>query len=387
MSVDWNLAAVVVAIVALSLTPIGLVLFRKVVSILLSKLRPSLGLCEKLEWSDLVDGILHTCTLPEQNCAHHETISIMEFFSWKKDRRLVKKPGQLYLTTSYLRTDTKTLRGFLSLLHREELGLMFEEVGTVMTASVTLDLASKSEYNRHYDPQYRIQVSKKEMDLLFQGYPPWYQDPLSLANRGQVPHPIQGSRDIFRGGWIVAVGLSRTLPISFEFLGPKKAGEAPEYAFRALERITHRLKNLSQLFGGRRIELATELVDDARSYVQESAAPSSLWMYFERSAFTGGFGSRWHQDTRREFAQTLTNNDCILAMQIFNQYEDLSESQKLSLEPILTLVLRAMLVGVYQVATEFHEYKKWERRKDQLPPELLTDRSVYLYRELRSHND
>jgi hypothetical protein len=387
MPVDWNLAAVAVAIVALLLTPTGVILSRKVISILQSKFRPKTGLYERFEWFDLDDHILHTCTIPDQNCAHHETMSIMEFFSWKKDRKLVKKPSLLHLKTSYIRTDTKTLRAFVSLLHRDELRLVFEEVGTLLTASVTLDPASKLQYLRTGSSFFRIQVSKKEMDLVSQGYSPWYQDPLSLANGSRVPHPIQENADMYRGGWIVAIGLSPTPPITFAFLGLEGGEKMQKHVLRALERIKHRLKNLFQIFRDPKIETAIGLVNLARSVVKGSCSQSRFNEQSSRYSLKLGFEMYWYErDTQLGFAETLTDNDCILAMQIFNQYEDLSDSQKLSLEGILMSTIRATLLGVYQVAI-FDPLCGWEILQEKLPSDLLSDRRVYLYREHRNFDD
>lgn len=50
---------------------------------------------------------------------------------------------------------------------------------------------------------------KSEMGRYLEGYPPFYKNTFLLPSGTAVLYPIQDYRDIERGGWVIAAGLSR----------------------------------------------------------------------------------------------------------------------------------------------------------------------------------
>jgi hypothetical protein len=220
----------------------------------------------------------------------------------------------------------------------------------------------------------RIQVTKMEMDCILKGYPPWYQDPLSLSNGHSVPHPIQDGSDVYRGGWIVAVGLSSTRPTALAFMETRKMDGLRNYVAvgRAFDRVLHSMTNLGKSFREPRVRIAQELVLSA--YASERMAPSAFRDLFRRSLLTEDFGPGWFECT--DFAQNLTNDQSKLIMQVFNQYEELSDDQIQGLDGILKTALRAALVGTYKVVTTILYDRTTHFR---MLPELMQDRHIYVF--------
>ena len=62
----------------------------------------------------------------------------------------------------------------------------------------------------------------------------------------------------------------------------------------------------------------------------------------------------WVNDKVKDYASCLSNEQCMMAIEVFNRYEDqLSTEVVEALEPILLVVLRAVVVGCYQVMVYF----------------------------------
>ena len=118
-------------------------------------IRPSKSRCERLEWIDIPDGLLHECTLPTENCTHvmastkqSWNATLGTFFTRIRRATYVSKPRQLNFRTDYLRTDSKTLKVMLAIIadpyrhrfwHRSEKDLLrvkFEDVGGILTAVI-----------------------------------------------------------------------------------------------------------------------------------------------------------------------------------------------------------------------------------------------------------
>jgi hypothetical protein len=52
-----------------------------------------------------------------------------------------------------------------------------------------------------------LRRTKSEIEMILQGYPPFYLESLCLPDATQVPNPLPSFRDTKRGGWIVGIGL------------------------------------------------------------------------------------------------------------------------------------------------------------------------------------
>jgi hypothetical protein len=132
-SPDWNLAQVLLGVFAVVATGVAAAptinfLAATIKSLTLAvrrKLRPLEFRCERLEWIDIPDGILHECTVPKENCQHvvsplqegeqNRVPIISAFFKWLKRGNFVPKPKDLDLSTRYIRTDPVVLKGVIFL--------------------------------------------------------------------------------------------------------------------------------------------------------------------------------------------------------------------------------------------------------------------------------
>src|SRR5271156_141202 len=198
MADDWGLATIVVALCAITLilSTVSLNFIASIISAVLSAAWPPLAKCERFEWLHIPDGPLHKCPFPPQFCNHLGPTpdgtrswerAITNFFAIRRGN-FVRKPKQLSFSTTYIRTDTKTLKVFLSLLNVREnfvafnmgeapFRVVFKQVEGLMTAYIQIQRPLPT----HISSTYRLDVTKREMELILQGYPPWYQNPLSLA--------------------------------------------------------------------------------------------------------------------------------------------------------------------------------------------------------------
>jgi hypothetical protein len=128
------LATIIVAIIAIALTlsPTSIGFISKTFSTILRAVWPSLGYCKALGWDNIPNGLLHECTVPQANCEHLGAPDSKQswgsvvggFFTFIKRDTVVRKPRQLDLHTTYIRTDKKTLRVLLSLLGERDIRLV-----------------------------------------------------------------------------------------------------------------------------------------------------------------------------------------------------------------------------------------------------------------------
>ena len=391
MADGLGFASLVVAVcaIAFTLSPVSLNFIVGVFSTVLCAIHPPLGTCERLEWQDIPDGPLHTCSLP-QSCDHIGTAemtpswerTIATFFRMRR-RNFVRKPKQLSLSTTYIRTDTKTLKVFLALLNRstgfdateEPFRVVFKDVDGILTAYIQVLRPPIV----HISSTYRLDVTKREMELILQGYPPWYQNPLRLPGGRAVPHPIRDQSDLSRGGWIVAVGASPTLPVPVDFMDRKE--NVVVIVDQALDRVIHCLENLRDAFPEEeRVSVARTLVAKVRSENSRfGCSRSRMVNLFKKANFNYHYLS--------DITSGLTSQQINISMAVFNQYERLTSEQKVELEPVLETALRVAMLGVYRVVVHLNSF---EARTDRLritSPHLERDGFVYVRERWTSLED
>jgi hypothetical protein len=388
---DWNLAQVLLGVFAvvatISAAPPTINFLRAVVkSIALTvhrKLRPYEFVCERLEWIDIPEGVLHECTVPKENCQHvvsplqegeqNRVPIIFAFFKWLKRGNFVKKPKDLDLGTRYIRKDPIVLKAVIFLFrslaggeyYRSAVSIVIEDIGSTTTGYITPGPLG----TRFHSIQYRIEVTKKELGHILEGYPPWYSEYLMLANGNSIPHPIQSVEDVARGGWIVAVGLSSIRPIEQECLkraSPSNQSYRPTLT-RSFRRVSNGLRNTQKAFPanslvGEVLILVGVMTPDetggesTRSEVYSMIRRSKLTEVFLGDGKSDSWSPSWVYDKQNDYASGLSNQQCMMAIEIFNRYEyQLSAEVSEALEPILLVVLRAVMVGCYQVMDYFED--------------------------------
>jgi hypothetical protein len=239
-SPNWNLAQVLLGALAVVATiavapPMINFLAATIKSLALGLrriLRPYEFVCERLEWIDVPEGLIHACTIPKENCQHadpplqhkdrNQEPIVFLFFKWPKRGNFVRKPKDLDLGTRYIRTDPIVLKAICFLFsrlaeskyHESGARIVIEDVGSTTTGYITPGPLERE----LYFISNRIELTKKELEHILDGYPPWYSESLILANGNSIPHPIKSMEDVARGGWIIAVGLSPTLPTEQKLL-------------------------------------------------------------------------------------------------------------------------------------------------------------------------
>ena len=78
MKPRWDIAAVaiavavVIAVIPLTMSPLTARLITLVFSLIIRKIWPATAQCERLEWVDIPDGILHECKIPIDNCMNFQ---------------------------------------------------------------------------------------------------------------------------------------------------------------------------------------------------------------------------------------------------------------------------------------------------------------------------
>jgi hypothetical protein len=171
--------------------------------------------------------------------------------------------------------------------------------------------------------------------------------------------------DIARSGWIVAVGLSSTRPTNRQCLRP---GLPSEMSYRpaltiVFRRVSHGLRNTQKAFPtNSMVEEALRLVH----IIEKGYMNSKHYYMIIHSKFSDVFsedGQRgsWVDDEVKDYASGLSNEQCMTAIAVFSSYEDqLSEEVVVALEPILLVVLRAVMVGCYQVVQYFDTWEHFE---------------------------
>ena len=217
--VAWDMFAALVALAAvpLMLSSSATWFFKAIIFRLARLIWPPSARCERLEWQDIPNGVLRDDLTGQPIFIEHEsgdnclssTIGLVFKHAWISAARRdqwVPKPKELDIRRKYVRVDIKTLQAYVLLVHvvgaedyYDEPTVHFQEVGKILTAHLTASEAALSPSS----------VSKQDLELFLQGYPPLYKTFIKLPDDSTVQGPIRSVADITRGGWIVAVGLIR----------------------------------------------------------------------------------------------------------------------------------------------------------------------------------
>jgi hypothetical protein len=390
MEPRWDIAAVVVAVIAvpLAMSPAATLLLSSLFCTFIRTVWPAKARCERLEWIDIPDGLLHECTIPPEHCEHIKAVSkkgswndtIATFFTLIRRGTFVKKPQQLDWYTDYVRTDYKTLMAMVLLLTdpggirfegKPNIYVVFKEVGSIWTAYIKASRIN-SQLLHH-----RLKVTKLEMEGFLRGYPPWYQQPLVLANGNTMNHPIKDLEDLSRGGWIVAIGLSQAQPIAHDIMD-RSNGKPSRPVINALLRIHHCLRNLMEALPEERIVREAEHLMCRCMAGRHIPRGSRLYSFFRTSLLSECFNSdRWFIDEPeiKRYASTLSDAQCVLIMRVFSQYDDPSNQDIEELQPVLEVAIRVAMTSVWKVLlnmSEYHESTVYEW------PEQIKSRAIYL---------
>lgn len=386
---DGPTLVVAIAAIALTLSPVSLNFIARLFATICRTIWPSLGQCEALGWDNIANGPLHRCKPSPNDCRHFDVpdsqqswdCTIGSFFTYMQRGTFVTKPRQLDLSTTYVRTDKKTLRVLLSLLGHEGIKIEFQDVDGITTAHIQ---GSEHSFPRR-QPPLGLDVTKREMELILRGYPPWYRDPLPLPDNRNVLHPIKEAGDVSKGGWVVALGFSRTNAATLDFLKYVEPVSTRSVYSRewvavnaALDRVVYCFNKLNQAFPEDTDVKKGKNLMESVSPIRLGPPLSGLFLEFENSGL-GPEDSDWFDSAGRptiDFTQGMTESQITTAMEVFNRSRQLTDDEINTLRPVLHNVVLAAAAGVYNVAEQFYCYSREEEHWPR--PKLEGDGPVYL---------
>ncbi|KAL8789984.1 MAG: hypothetical protein Q9213_000870 [Squamulea squamosa] len=181
----------------------------------------------------------------------------------------------------------------------------------------------------------RFDLTKRTIEGMLNGYPPWYREYLEVAHGPIVPHPIKSRDDIYRAGWVVAVGLSDVAPQPYTITECDFMGQP-------IRRILYKMRDEIQPHYPQDPTLKAAIA--AMEYMITMHTGSGLERYL-----TAGLRTDFGTDV----TAALSGSDCTFAMEVFNDVGPLSDPDKARLTPILQPVIDAAFRGSYIVVQEF----------------------------------
>lgn len=380
-------------------------LFKVLCSSLLRRLPLRANQCTQLLWEDIPEGILHDCSCPTPYVCEHkiqhtggkvrcweDLFSIAFSKGWANNDRIarrVPKPEALPLTEHFMHIDFTVLMAFIisTVGCNEDLGSLMWGLSTytrsdkfVLDAGGAQRLHLKArdqclvthlfaESCRPWTPDGDKNIrswSKIEIVNLLKGYPPFYSATIRLHNKTRVNFPITSVDGIRKGGWVLAVKLGKvTRPLPFYF-------ESQHTTSDALRKPT--------------FQLATEWVRDmvAQPFtltfpenVNVIAALNALNRLCQGQEYIGCALEK--SGLNEQAADSLTEEDAIKAMDIFNRPTHMLESERMTLEAdahhILVPLLSAAVFGVKEVL-QFE--KRCINLKERLPEDLVPSSQIYV---------
>jgi len=380
MAPDWGSVQVAIA---LAILPLVIVDFWKAVGVgarwIWLRIWKKNGQCEYLAWEHVAQQPshpIHTCTVLGsgifQVCAdqpHHTAggscwrRSFDKYFNTTKYRGIVKKPSHFPLRQSFLCVDKRCIEAFilLTLANADDSYFcvdhpMPRQEFNLLNLSITAEAHEESgevlvhvRFKNSEFPNPHRNLTPHEIDCLLRGYPPYYRQYLDCYNY-RIPSPIQSDADIYRGGWIIGVGLTseslrRPLPVLPVYVNAVQAalynGErTPPVFWRSLDRVLAIVKNnIKSLYEDERNVRNIQATIEALHYMIWTRTQSGVHAKLRNSDL-------WLLDKRD---RELSAEECITAMAIFNESPHMDDQRleklKEELTPILLDVLKAALRG------------------------------------------
>ncbi|KAI4241180.1 MAG: hypothetical protein L6R40_004716 [Gallowayella cf. fulva] len=361
--VNWEEAGGIAAVVSAMYLPF--VLSETAYSVLQASGRvlagyvwPAKSQCKRMCWDNIPDGRVHDCPTsvgpyynPNRTC-YCGARTLDDVFnkastSASNPSKLVSKPKQLALDRRYIYTDVMTLLAFTLCSENPPYfgSIRLDNVGDISVARL----------QETHEP--RPDLTKRTIEGLLNGFPPWYRENVEIAHGPVVPHPIRSRDDLYRAGWVVAVGLSNIKPHSF-------AITQCDFMGQPISRILNKLKD--QIRPHFLQDPAIEAAISAIEYMIRSRTGSGVERYLTADL---------HKGFVTGVTSALSGSACIFAMELFNDVGPLSGQDKDRLVPILKPVVDAAFRGSYIVIQKFKNGKDGFR----IPPRLEDlRRPVYL---------
>jgi hypothetical protein len=398
MGIDWNFAAVIVAVLAVSVAlAVGGITKTVKRTVQWIRLRnPAYSKCDTLLWENMPEpfperssySALHSCRFA-QLCGDHghksgvrcweSTMSTLFNNHWPLTRRslAVPKPDTFIendLEKSYLLTDYFFIMAFIFCTMRKDCGdwAILERPIDFLFGSVRIqvnrELSTPLFTVLHLEGTFQRSLTKKEVERLIMGYPPFYREKLQIRPGGSITvRPIRSEEDVPRGGWVIAAGFSNTKPVPV-YMDVRKHGKRTRAGvfWKSFERVKAILQGpISQAFPDN---------DDVQRIL------AGVTFMLEKETDSGGHSFLSESSISGLDLSTLSQDQYVTAIKIFNQPPRLSstdlEKLREELAPILGVTLKAAFLGVHNC---FVYMKNAGRELNVMLPEGLHSTSkVYL---------
>lgn len=185
--------------------------------------------CDSFEWKDIRDGPLHSCgptcrlqgeagpTDATKRC-WQRVLAKTYNISWGHQRVVaVRRPMSLGMDRRrFLQIDSKTLLTALLVNATSSFGdvARYDPLFIAIGDSTLQLRCQKNLLIGHLNnSQSRdFLLTKNECARILQGHPPYYRERVQTYRGDYFPYPEMANGGIRRGGWVVAVALSPTLP-------------------------------------------------------------------------------------------------------------------------------------------------------------------------------
>lgn len=278
-----------------------------------------------------------------------EKTATLVFNNLNTKRLPYRKPEQLPLGVSFLRTEARVILAFLLITVRCNNFNISEYVEIRKQGNFVICHLKQ--------PNRILHLTKDEIDRMLEGWPPFYRSSFESPEGYILQSPITSYEHLKRPGWIVAIGIGR--------LQPADICTNPDVFKIASNRVEETLKGafLDAWPGDPTIIKAIDTMQ-AMQEKGSAAYPSG----YERQPVSSTNTIKYPSEVLH-----LTKEQCIAAMQVFHNM-GINEDQKRILEPSLREVLLRVCVGLAAVL----DYTDCHERKLVVPELLQGDKIVYL---------
>ncbi|KAK8880194.1 hypothetical protein PGQ11_001488 [Apiospora arundinis] len=359
MSVDWGMAAVVVAL-SVFVAPIAW----NGVTAQARNIYHRGRKVKQLKWIDISDGPVHCCrytsgllSQPYSQTAQGPLSSVLATIfnrAWDKSnarpRFIPEVPHELPTSASFLCTEPRVILAFALLAETS--------VDTLVKCKRIEDIIiCQMRGGIIQSFHFRSTLSKLELQSLLEGYPPWYRESFTTIDNIKLPFPIRDARDITRGGWIVAVGLmnlsldtQKPLRVYRSTGDPSKPGWGDAFRMAIVRCRDHIIRQIYPHFTN---DCAVEDAITALGYLIATRTGSAM---------------PWGTLDGRRATPPLRGSDCRFVMQHFNDYSALTDPADVTK---YSRIIMPTMVAVVRGAFEVVQYLKDVGTELEIPPELI----------------
>jgi hypothetical protein len=214
-----------------------------------------------------------------------------------------------------------------------------------------------------------IPWTREECLSILIGFPPFYRQPCVVSEHVKFNHPEQ-LEDLTRGGWVVAVGLTRTIRDGQN--RPTPLYTMPRFKYHdACCRVRDVVGNIKVS-----PDDSTEL-GDAVALANVALVRMCDNMNGSGGLYILGDGQLGALVKDKKCADGLTSAECQLAVDLFNPKDPWTSNEYAQIRPILVHVLAAAVLGVYTVYQYVRSYG-FQLREGRVKELVNENRLVYL---------